>query len=118
MLGVITRRAVVEGSAPPLEERASFDTVAYTGLVPVKVRQRVSGSGCHTTCVGAAVTGDGIVPSGRNDGSYLSAHPHIGGVGPHDICPGLTAIHRCSYHDIRGRARGVVLSTNAEQVQR
>jgi hypothetical protein len=37
MFGVISRRAVVEGSTPPQAERWRFDTVAYTGIVPVKV---------------------------------------------------------------------------------
>ena len=37
MLGVVTRRAVVEGSAPPVAERNLYDTVAYMGVVPVRV---------------------------------------------------------------------------------
>eukprot|EP01047_Picozoa_sp_COSAG01_P023879 COSAG01_NODE_1456_length_10254_cov_12.591630_5_plen_202_part_00 len=36
MLGIISRSAVVEGSAPPPGDRASYDTVAYAGLVPVR----------------------------------------------------------------------------------
>ena len=39
MLGVISRKAIVEGSAPALDQRDRYDTVAYMGLVPVKVRR-------------------------------------------------------------------------------
>ena len=64
MLGVISRRAVVEGSAPPKEDRDEYDTVAYTGVVPMKVRR--PDEYCH-----APETGDIIVPSGRNDGTAV-----------------------------------------------
>ena len=56
MLGVITRKAMVAGSQPEDEERDQYDTVAYVGRVPVKVR-------------GPAKSGDRIGPSGRNDGT-------------------------------------------------
>ena len=37
MLGVVSRKAIVEGSAPPEPERHMYDTVAYCGVVPVRV---------------------------------------------------------------------------------
>jgi hypothetical protein len=44
MLGVVSRSAVVEGSAPPVAERHLYDTVAYTGVVPVRVVQAAAGT--------------------------------------------------------------------------
>jgi hypothetical protein len=98
MLGVISRRAVVEGSCPPEATRHNWDTVAYTGTVPVKVvrrrdsrrgrggaaaaatrcTDRLEGGGRgHDACtalMGLAMDagpsiGDILVPSGRNDGT-------------------------------------------------
>ena len=43
VLGVISRKAVVEGSAPPMAERDLYDTVAYCGVVPVRVVPRAAG---------------------------------------------------------------------------
>eukprot|EP01051_Picozoa_sp_SAG22_P001902 SAG22_NODE_79_length_21845_cov_17.798538_4_plen_502_part_00 len=37
IVGVVSRRAAVAGSAPPVAQRWKFDTVAYTGRVPVKL---------------------------------------------------------------------------------
>jgi len=53
-VGVISRWAAVEASAPAREDRDRFDRVAYTGHVPVKLR-------------GICKAGDIIVPSGDND---------------------------------------------------
>ena len=49
-VGVVSRRAVVEGSVPALEQREFYDRVAYTGHVSVKLR-------------GPVQNGDVIVPS-------------------------------------------------------
>ncbi len=40
LLGVISRKAIVAGSAPPMAERDLYDTVAYCGRVPVRVVPR------------------------------------------------------------------------------
>ena len=67
-LGIITRRAVVEGNLPSDEsKRSNFDTVAYSGRVVVRL-------------LGSCSAGDYIVPSGREDGtacalSAASARP-------------------------------------------
>jgi hypothetical protein len=81
MLGVVSRRAVVEGSAPPKAERDDYDTVAYTGIVPIKVRRpahprsaRPLGETQTQMQLGqnfALETGDVVVPSGRNDGTAV-----------------------------------------------
>lgn len=63
MIGVISRRAVVQGSAPPENEQHGYDTVAYTGLVPVKV--------LRTNDSAAPKMGDVLVPSGLEDGSAV-----------------------------------------------
>ena len=73
VLGVVTRKAIVEGSAAPgatvstdaassrIEpSRPQFDTVAYCGRVPVRVR-------------GTIRAGDCITPSGLDDGTGVSA---------------------------------------------
>lgn len=44
MLGVVSHKAVVEGSAPPLSERSLYHTVAYCGVVPVRVIPRALGT--------------------------------------------------------------------------
>lgn len=70
MLGVISRKAVVEGSTPAAHERAQYDTVAYCGVVPVRVRRFAPASArcdCGAFTDGVAV-GDVLIPSGRNDG--------------------------------------------------
>lgn len=72
LVGVVSRKAVVEGSAPPATERGEFDTVAYVGVVPVKVaRRQVSGGDC-TSRTGPRA-GDLLLPSGRNDGTAIVA---------------------------------------------
>jgi hypothetical protein len=59
-LGVISRRAIVKGSRPTsVNDISKYDSVAYMGIVPVKVRGRVSKD-------------DFIVPSGRNDGTGIA----------------------------------------------
>jgi hypothetical protein len=59
MVGVITRMTVIEGSCPPASQRHLYDTVAYVGQVPVKVRGR-----CQA--------GDVLVPSGKQDGTAVA----------------------------------------------
>ena len=91
LLGVISRRAVIEGSAPRKEERDEYDTVAYTGIVPVRVRRRGASCDCSTfgpvrdptascsfpsdSASVAQETGDTLVPSGQNDGTAVIAEP-------------------------------------------
>eukprot|EP01043_Picozoa_sp_COSAG02_P048254 COSAG02_NODE_4723_length_5050_cov_2.928701_1_plen_801_part_00 len=59
-LGVISRRAIVEGSLPDSKcPRSDFDTIAYCGRVPVKV-------------IGSVRAGDLLVPSGGNDGTAVA----------------------------------------------
>jgi hypothetical protein len=72
MVGVISRKAVVEGSAPAAHERMEYDTVAYCGVVPVKVRRSKPSGGlaaceCELYMQGPQV-GNLLVPSGCNDG--------------------------------------------------
>jgi hypothetical protein len=79
MCGVITRKAMVTGSTPPfliaeggeggLRRRGLYDTVAYAGRVPVRVRGP------------PAVCGDWVVPSGRQDGTAMIASRR-GGAAP------------------------------------
>lgn len=79
-LGIISRKAVVEGSKPKIagesNSRCSWDTVAYCGRVPVKL-------------IGPARAGDILVPSGREDGTAVtqtSKNAHIKiGVAEHDV---------------------------------
>ena len=75
MFGVVSRRAVVEGSAPPEDERPYYDTVAHVGVVPVKVIRAKLHAGCSNPCrvVSGPQTGDTLVPSGRNDGTAVIA---------------------------------------------
>jgi hypothetical protein len=70
MIGVITRMAVVEGSAPPERERHLFDTVAYQGIVPVKVSAGRQNLGQKCDCL-APRAGQLLVPSGQNDGTAV-----------------------------------------------
>jgi hypothetical protein len=89
MLGVISRSAVVEGSAPPQGDRASYDTVAYAGVVPVRtVRGQEGGrkratAACETSpCVSSMLgvrAGDVLIPSGRNDGLAVVVPAASGG---------------------------------------
>jgi hypothetical protein len=82
MLGVVSRKAVVEGSAPPHANRANYDCVAYAGIVPVKLARH----GCSKLLAPAtgqsersglcrshvwAETGQILKPSGRNDGTAV-----------------------------------------------
>lgn len=68
MLGVVSRKAVVEGSAPPEGERHLYDTVAYSGVVPVKLSRRKAELGCDCP---TPQTGQLLAPSGRNDGTAI-----------------------------------------------
>ena len=40
LLGVVSRKVIVAGSAPPMAERDLYDTIAYCGRVPVRVVPR------------------------------------------------------------------------------
>jgi hypothetical protein len=68
-------RQVVAGSTPPQHERAEYDTVAYCGVIPVKVRRKkpVANAACECDLLthGPAV-GNLLVPSGLNDGAAVS----------------------------------------------
>ena len=57
VVGVISHQAIVKGGMPAGggEKSACYDSVAYIGRLPMRVR-------------GAVRTGDALVPSGRNDG--------------------------------------------------
>jgi hypothetical protein len=66
-LGIISRRAAVAGSMPRREDVHLYDTVAYTGRVPVKIRGRAS-----------VKAGQALGPSGYEDGT-------------------ATVVHRCSF---------------------
>ena len=68
MLGIVSRKAVVEGSAPPAHERHRYETVAYQGVVPVKVSNEQSSQLCECP---APRAGQLLVPSGKNDGTAL-----------------------------------------------
>lgn len=58
-LGVVTRRAIVTGTCPEPGEMDKYDTVAYIGMVPVKLR-------------GKASTGQFVTPSGQADGTAVA----------------------------------------------
>jgi hypothetical protein len=66
---VISRWAVVEGSAPPSSERAAYDRVAFVGIVPVKLR-------------GGVKAGMLVVPSGREDGTAVAVATATEGLAP------------------------------------
>jgi hypothetical protein len=72
MLGVVSRKAVVEGSAPPEPERHLYDTVAYSGIVPVKLslstRGKLDAAGCDCP---APEEGQVLAPSGKHDGTAV-----------------------------------------------
>ena len=81
MLGIVTRKAVIEGSAPPAQERHLYDTVAYQGVVPVKVlNRRQVGASCDCADPRA---GQLLVPSGRHDGTaaLVSAAQRVSHIG-------------------------------------
>lgn len=59
-VGVISRRAIIEGSAPPSSERIEdYDLIAYSGRVGVRVR-------------GPWSAGDFLTPSGVEDGTAVA----------------------------------------------
>lgn len=58
-LGVITRQAIVVGSAPAESDLSGWDTVAYIGRVPVKL-------------LGGAKRDDFLTPSGKEDGTAVA----------------------------------------------
>ena len=72
-VGIITRKQTVVGSRPGLSGetgKTSYDSVAYVGLVPVRL-------------IGPAVAGSAVVPSGMEDGTakaVLSHKDHTGQV--------------------------------------
>jgi hypothetical protein len=70
MLGVISRKAVVEGSAPPPAERHLYDTVAHCGVVPVKLSLHPNRLGMKCECP-APHAGQLLTPSGRHDGTAV-----------------------------------------------
>eukprot|EP01043_Picozoa_sp_COSAG02_P042931 COSAG02_NODE_3694_length_6364_cov_3.261950_5_plen_627_part_00 len=70
MLGVISRKAVVEGSAPPESERHLYDTVAHCGVVPVKLSLRSRRSGMQCECP-MPHAGQLLTPSGLHDGTAV-----------------------------------------------
>jgi hypothetical protein len=59
-IGIISRRMIIAGSRPDVSQLSRFDTVAYSGKVPVKLR-------------GGFSQGDFVVPSGRDDGTGVAA---------------------------------------------
>jgi hypothetical protein len=58
-LGVISRRAVITGTTPDKCEVDDYDTVAYVGLVPAKIRGQVTAN-------------DFLAPSGKADGTAVA----------------------------------------------
>ena len=88
MLGIVSRKAVVEGSAPPVAQRSLWDTVAYCGVVPVKLISSSTnlGSSCNVQLGGQLVT-----PSGRNDGTAVIAS------GATDATPRVGILHDANY---------------------
>ena len=68
MLGIVSRKAVVEGSAPPEPVRHLYDTVAHCGVVPVKLSLRGKIGDLKCECP-APRAGQLLTPSGRNDGT-------------------------------------------------
>lgn len=65
MLGVISRMAVIEGSLPPKDVRHLYDTVAYMGVVPVKLSMEPAPDPEDF------YTGAVLRPSGYNDGTAI-----------------------------------------------
>ena len=64
VVGVISHQAIVKGGMPTGggEKSACYDSVAYIGRLPMRVR-------------GVVRTGDALVPSGRNDGVAVAVRP-------------------------------------------
>ena len=60
VVGVVSHRAIVKGGLPQPSEAAAFETVAYVGRVPIRVR-------------GAVQAGDALTPSGDDDGLAVAA---------------------------------------------
>ena len=99
MLGVISRRAVVEGSAPPAEQRQHYDTVAHCGVVPVKIssrgkKQRVQSQVLECDCP-APLAGQILTPSGWEDGTAIlvpatESVPRVGILLDPNDCLGLS----------------------------
>ena len=67
MIGIISKKCIVEGHLPPPEAQPFYDRVAYCGLVPCKVR-------------GSWRSGDCLVPSGRKDGTATAQRSGLFGV--------------------------------------
>jgi hypothetical protein len=59
---VISTKPVVLGNMPPAGKEGAYEKVAFMGQIPVKVR-------------GIALSGDYILPSGRNDGTGIAVSP-------------------------------------------
>ena len=72
MIGVVSRMAVVEGSAPPAEDRHLYDTVAHCGVVPVKLSLRRASHSIGCECP-APLAGQLLTPSGLHDGTAVLA---------------------------------------------
>ena len=99
MLGVVSRRAVVEGSAPPAEQRQQYDTVAHCGVVPVKIssrgkKQRVQNQVLECDCP-APLAGQILSPSGWEDGTAVlvpatESVPRVGILLDPNDCPALS----------------------------
>lgn len=112
MLGIVSRKAVVEGSAPPVSERHLWDTVAYCGVVPVKLRKGGSLGAvcdCDTQLGGVLVS-----PSGRNDGTAVVAPAAS------DATPRVGILHDASFTEVVGegvRLVQVVVIAPAETVR-
>jgi hypothetical protein len=70
ILGVVSRKAVVEGSAPPMAERHLYDSVAYCGIVPVKLSAQRTAADLACDCP-APLAGQLLTPSGCNDGTAV-----------------------------------------------
>lgn len=70
MLGIVSRKAVVEGSAPPPSERHLYDTVAHCGVVPVKLSLCSRWSGMKCECP-TPYAGQLLTPSGLHDGTAV-----------------------------------------------
>eukprot|EP01043_Picozoa_sp_COSAG02_P012684 COSAG02_NODE_493_length_21166_cov_13.181318_13_plen_1358_part_00 len=121
-LGVISRQAIVEGSCPfgeglkPSSWRATWDTVAYCGRVPVKLIGSSTGR-----------AGDSLVPSGREDGTAkaLSSETYSNvrlGILERDACPIARVAARGEIHsgtccDIDPEPIGANISVDQDSAQ-
>ena len=104
MLGVVSRKAVVEGSAPPPAERHLYDTVAHCGVVPVKLSVRPRDSDLQCECP-APHPGQLLTPSGRHDGTAVLA-PATESVPRVGILLDETATSRAAEESQRAASRG------------